>query len=436
MPESRQTACVAGKKCHVVFALSLSLKAMHKEQAIASGVRLPNYAAIVSLLVATLFTQIGNGILGSLAPLSGQRHGFENYQIGLLASGYFAGMLVGAVLSSWLIRRGGHVRALAGCIALCAISTLALALYVEPYAWVGFRFVTGFGFAGIYSSVESWLQGRTSDSERGRIFGIYSVVQYAGSTIGTQLLKLDEPTAFTLFSIAAMMLTIATIPMALTTQTPPEPPTNPSLRVLEFFRESPVGAVGALLVGLSVGPHWTLTPVFAAGNGLTIGEVATLMTSLTLGSALAQIPVGRLSDRFDRRKVLIGLCLAAAALNLAMSVAFPHLPRLAQDIAFFFLGAFVATQYYVTAAHANDRAAPDQSVRIAALLLFLYCVGAIVGPNTAAFAMDRFGLGALYIHNAAVELVLAAFAAHRIMRRSPPLKQPMDPDPKVYKPAA
>ncbi len=177
----------------------------------------------------------------------------------------------------------------------------------------------------------------------------------------------------------------------MTTQTPPAPPDSPKLDIGGVYKHSPIGFVGVLMIGLANAPHWSLTPVYTSDLGMTVSQVGTFATFLTLGAALFQIPVGRLSDSFDRRKVLVGLLVVSALIEIGVAIFGTGLPFQAHYAIAFLLGGTVATQYYVTAAHTNDRTAATQAVQISSTLLLLFCIGAIIGPITASEVMRFAG---------------------------------------------
>lgn len=393
----------------------------------------PAYASIVALLVAVFFMVIGNGILGTLLPLRAKIEGFHPSEIGLLGSAFFAGMLAGALLATRLIQRVGHVRTIAACMVLAACSSLVFSLYVQVWLWLILRFLFGFAFAGLYSGIESWLQGKSSDAIRGRVLGLYSVIQYIGWGLGNQIIGLGDPASFALFSIAALTLCCAIMPLMLSDVDPPEAPATTQLHIRAFYRQSPIGFVGTLLVGAANGCFWSLTPVYASEIGLSVAQVAMYMTVLQVGAGLWQLPVGKLSDRFDRRKVLLGIALANAAFEfwLAMPGAVPgYLPLLGFA---FMLGGLVSTQYYVIASHANDRLERTQIVRVSALLLLLFCIGGVVGPLTGAIFQEIMGPAGIFAHNGLFHLALGLFVAHRIFQRPAPVRsgeaEPVKPIP-------
>lgn len=377
--------------------------------------------AIVSLLIAVLFMVTANGLLNTVVPVRARLEGMSAAEIGLMSSFYFVGMLAGAMGSPWLVRRSGHVLAFSVSVALCAVAALAMASILTPLAWIGARGVMGFSFAVLYSTVESWLQGKAEDSVRGRVLAIYSVIQYGGMATGNALFGFSEPTSFKVFSLAAAILCLAILPLALSTQAPPSGPNSHSLRLAWFFKLSPVGFVASIFIGMANGPHWSLSPIFASDVGLTQVEVGTFMTAMTVGAAVGQIPIGRLSDYLDRRLVLILICGVAAVIEVAMWLFGALVPHYALFAAFFLLGGFLATQYYVVAAHANDRIGAEHAVTVASALLFLYCLGAIVGPLTATALIGVLGPGGLFAHNAIVHTAMIGFVVWRMRVKARPL---------------
>jgi MFS family permease len=205
---------------------------------------------------------------------------------------------------------------------------------------------------------------------------------------------------------------------------PPRPGVSPTpsprgMDLVGLYRTSPVGFVTVVMIGAANGPFWTLTPVYATDIGLTAVAAGSLMTAVTIGAALFQLPVGKLSDGVDRRRVLLGLALSAGAIELVLGLFGRSLigwPLLGLGV---LLGGLIATQYYTASAHANDRAGPERAINVASALLFLYSVGAITGPLTGSLAMQAFGPGALHLHNLALHLALAAFVLYRITQRGP-----------------
>lgn len=393
------------------------------------------YTSIIALMASSLLMVIGNGLLGTLLPLRGRLNGFDATELGFLGSAYFGGMLLGAIGASRAIKAIGHVRVIAACMVLASCSTLIFALSPNIWLWMGMRFVYGFAFAGLYAAMEAWLQGKATNEIRGRVLAVYSVVQYAGWGIGSQMIRLGDLASFELFSIAAVALSLAILPLVIADTDQPELPKSGALRLMEILKDSPIGFVGVLVCGVVSGPFWSLAPPYGSEMGLTPGQIGTLMTMMTAGAALFQIPVGRISDRSDRRKVLLTICFVAMVLEIGLAFAPKGMVSYVGLLTISaILGGLITTKYYVIAAHANDRAPKADAVRISAALLLLFCIGAFIGPTSAAYMMKLFGPGALFLHNGIAHMLLAGYVVYRMAIRPPPTR-PADGDALTYRPA-
>jgi MFS family permease len=377
------------------------------------------YRAVAALLVAIGLAVAGNGLVAISLPLAANAAHWSDVWIGFIGSGYFTGMLIGAMMSPPIIRAIGYDRAYMAVIALTTSVVIGFSLARHPLAWIFFRSVMGFSYAVLYSVVESWLQGSSDNAVRGRVLATYSVIQNLGTAIGNQTVGLDVPGSSLLFELAAIAVVLSIIPIALSSAVAPPRPTRPTMPFRLVWRTAPLGLVGVFLIGLANGPFWSLMPLYVTHLGLTPQAVGVFMTFVVFGAALLQMPVGMLSDRHDRRVVLAGLLVATLALELGLAAFGPALPMLGLSFVGLMMGGTIATQYYVLIAHVNDRNGRDHVVGIAALMLFVYCIGAMIGPVTAAAAMQRFGPALLHLHNAGVHVLFIAYVAWRITRRQP-----------------
>jgi MFS family permease len=353
--------------------------------------------------------------------LRARLEGFSDIEIGLVGSSYFAGMLTGSLIVPWVVLRIGQVRAFTICVLMGAVAIQTLPALIEPWSWVLLRGAIGLSLAGLYAIAESWFNGKSDNAHRGSALGLYSVVQYIGWASGNQVFRLADPSGLSLFVVAATIVASSTLPLILAPTEPPQRPARPALQFGWLFRMSPVGFVGALLIGAANGPFWALTPIFAADIGLTPAEVGTLMTAFMLGSAALQVPIGRLSDKKDRRKILISLCVASAVMETALAQFGADMRIFVLYALAFALGSVVSTQYYVTAAHAVDRTGSENAVTTTSALLFLYSIGAICGPLVASYLMTLFGPAALYGYTAMIHLVLISFTLRQMLYRPPPV---------------
>lgn len=393
------------------------------------------WISIVALLVSVFGVLMGNGVMTTLVPVRAAIEGFAKIDIGLIGACYFLGMLTGAMIAPRLVRRIGTIPAFALSSVLGTAVLLAMPVAVHPWSWAILRAVSGFSLAGIYAIVESYVQASAENRYRGRLLAAYSIMQYGGWAAGGQLMRVAEPTSPVIFLVAAgIVVAIGLLPLLLVEREPrraaPTAATTPKpagLNLLGLYRTSPIGFVATILIGAANGPFWALTPVYATDIGLSAVEAGSLMTIVTIGAALFQFPVGRLSDAIDRRFVLVGLTLIAAIIESVLYLFGAALIGWPLQALGFALGGLIATQYYTTSAHTNDRAGVGRAINVSAALLFLYSIGAITGPLTASFAMQTLGPAALYLHNGALHVVVAVFVMLRILRRSPPARAAVIP---------
>lgn len=376
------------------------------------------YAQVYALLAAVFILIAGNGLFTTLVPLAATAASFSDLTLGFIGSGYFAGMLVGCLAAPRIVARAGHIRAFAAFVSVASVSALAHPLYVDPLAWGVIRSITGFCFAGLYATMESWLHDKADNVVRGRLMALYQIVHYAGSASGQQAIRFVTPSSFVPFSMVAAALALAVLPLALTRTDPPSAPPVPRLRLAWLYRISPVAVAGVFAAGIANGTMWSLGPVFAERSGLDPGGVASFMTAVILGAAAVQWPIGRIADRYDRRFVMLIAMVIAAAAEIAM-VALARSPPLALISLAATVGASSLVLYPLSSSHAQDLGGRENAVEVSSALLLTYTIGAVVGPTTAAWLMGRIGPEALFMHNAAVHVVLVAMIVLRLWQRPP-----------------
>ena len=385
-------------------------------------------SSIAALLSSVLLLIAGNGLVNTLVPLRAKMEGFPDLAIGLLGSGYFAGMLAGTLAAPALIARAGYIRAFAAFVAGAVAVSLVYPLAAVPAVWVGLRYAMGFLFSGFYAVIEAWLSDKSSDGNRGRVYAVYQVVSYGATAAGQEVLAFADPRSAALFSLVAGLFALAMLPMAFTKAEPPPKPRTVSLRLPWLWSTAPVAAVASFAIGCANGSFWAMAPVYGLSLGFDAGRVAGFITCVIVGTALALYPAGRLSDRADRRLVRIGFAgsgaLAEAALALGSALPYGAVCALG-----FAVGSTTMVLYTLAVSHANDRAGPLHAVTVSSGLLFLYCAGAILAPVLAAALMAQFGTAALFWQNGATHAALAGYALWRVgvrgrgpaLRRSPTL---------------
>ena len=376
-------------------------------------------APVVALFASVALLLMGNGLQGTLLPLRAQLEAFGAVQIGWLGSAYFAGFAIGSLVAPRFVRRVGHIRAFTALAAVASATVLGHALAIRPDVWLPLRAVTGCCLAGLYVVMESWLNAQASNAARGAILSVYTTVNLTVITLGQLLVAVLEPQTFVPFAVAAMLIALAGVPLALTPSKAPTPPEKIGVDPRWLYRLSPVGLVGCFAVGLANGPFWTLAPAYAVANGLDSGGVGLFMALVVLGGAVGQWPAGRLSDRLDRRWVILGVCLLAAAAGAALVAAALRRPELLPYAAVAF-GACAIPMYALCVAHANDFVQPGQFVPASAGLLLASALGSALGPLMASLVMARAGSASLFAFTTGVHLLLAGFVLYRIRRRAAP----------------
>ncbi len=381
------------------------------------------YASIAAILVSVFALISGNALLNTLVPLRGKLESFPSLALGLLGSVFFAAMLVGTLVSPLVIKRIGYVRGYSAFASIGVAAALAFPLFIDPAWWIVLRAIMGFALAGLHGIIDGWVQGKADNENRGRMGAAYQFVHFLAAAMGQMLLNVAEPRTASLFILAALLFAVSTAPLLLARSEPPARPETARPELGWLLRNAPVSAVASLGVGAANGSFWALFPVFGVSTGLGNGQISAFLAATVIGSALAIWPIGRLSDRMDRRKVMAVLLLAAVVFEMGLMMIGAKLgwARLgwAMGAFGFLIGTVAMTIYPIAISHASDRAGPERSVAIASGVLFYYCVGAILGPVTTIALMDWLGPQALFLFMAMTHLVVFAVALQRIRMRAP-----------------
>ncbi|HZX23907.1 MAG TPA: MFS transporter [Woeseiaceae bacterium] len=375
------------------------------------------FAPLVALLFGVALMLVGNGLQAVLVPFRAGAEAFAPLSIGLIGASYFLGFTVGCLQGGSLIRMVGHVRAFAAMTAMASAVPLILALWVDPVAWFVFRAATGFCFAVLYIVIESWLNERASNENRGLVFSTYIFISFGAMALGQELLRAYDPSGVELFAVIATLVSLAAIPVALTRSPTPRLPEVTVVNLRGLWRVSPAGVAGTLASGLGNGAFWSLAPLVASGDTLDVSRTATFMSAALIGGAAGQFPFGGLSDRIDRRRVIAGVAALGAAVSLAIwLVAGAGAGNLLLYFLSFLWGSASFTIYPISVAHSNDHADPDDFVAVSAGLLLAYGAGATVGPVIASLLMSLTSAPALYLFIALMYAPMAMFAVSRIFR--------------------
>ena len=376
---------------------------------------------LIPILVAAGILLGGNGLQGTLIALRGAEEGFSATIIGFLGTAYYAGFLLGCLAIVRIMRAVGHIRAFSTLAAIAASATLVMAIAIDPTVWSASRFLSGFCFAGLFTVTESWLNSGVSNSSRAKVLSLYRVIDIGAVTGSQFIIPAVGVDGFAIFAVMAIMITLSLVPVSLGDRSNPSAPEGIKLDLRRAWNTSPLAALGCIVIGLTNSAFRTLSPVYAQDIGMSTADIATFVSVSIIGGAIIQYPLGHASDRYDRRTVLLYTTVLAFAAAFALAV-FAGSDRLINFVLVFVFGAFAMPLFSLSAAHANDRAAPNEYVPLNAALMLFYSFGAIIGPFAAAAAMQRLGPHALFSFSAAVYVVFIALILWR-MRARPPAKE-------------
>lgn len=374
---------------------------------------------ILILLAGLGILLAGVGLLGTLLGVRATTAAFGNLEIGLIMAGYYIGYVIGTLTAPRLIRRVGHVRCFASFASLAAAASLGFGLWVNPLAWLLLRILSGACVVGVYTVVESWLNEQSAGPSRGRIFSLYMMSTLMALGAGQFLLLAGDSTQLTLFALVAILISLGVVPIAITRVTEPRIDEIEPLGLRHLFQASPLGLAGALAAGIVNGGFWSMGPVFGQRIGLEESGIALLMSVTILGGVLLQWPIGHLSDRIDRRSVLIltSLATAIAATGISVIVTLGFSGLVASS---FLYGGLMFALYSISVAHTTDHLEARQVLGATSGLLLVYGVGAFCGPILGGIAMEAFGPHGLSTLSAATAALLALFGLFRTTRRAAP----------------
>ncbi len=385
--------------------------------------------SLAALLLSIAFVQLGSGALIPLDALSGIALGFSTTEIGLLGSAHFVGFFLGCWLAPRMIGSVGHIRAFSAFAVSGAIGALAHPLFIDPVAWAGMRVMTGFAVAGAYTVIEVWLQARVTNETRGRVLGVYRLVDLTASLVAQMMIAVLEPVSYISYNIVAILCCLCLLPLALTRAPEPPVPEAPRLRPWAACRLSPLGAAGVVVAGVTNPAFRMVGPVYGSQMGHDTRGIALFLGAAVLGGALAQLPAGWLADKYDRRTVMVAISVAAVAVCAGMGTLGLSGPGLLLGALVF--GVVTFPIFSLAAAHANDFARPEEMTELNAALMFLYGVGAIASPLVASSLIEAFGPPALFALVAAGHGFLIAFALWRMGVRPKPDQAPYRDTPRT-----
>jgi len=379
---------------------------------------------VASLLLGVAILLTGQGLQATLLPVRAHLESFSTLSIGLMGGAYFLGFTLGCLRGVHLLQKLGHVRVFAAMAALASAAPLLHALWLYTWVWWVLRLTSGFCFAVLYVVIESWLNEQSNNANRATVFSAYVFISMTVMAVGQLMLLLYDPKEMALFAIASVLVSLAALPVVLSTSQTPVHTDAVHLNLRRLLQISRTGMLACLASGLANGAFWALAPVFTAGISKEASLAAGFMTGAVIGGATGQWPLGYWSDRVDRRIVIAALALFAGVVGAVMWLMYGVLSKPALILLSGAWGALAFPMYSVAVAHSNDHARKGEYVMVSAGLLLMYGLGAIIGPFLAATAMTLVANSVLYLYTAVIHLLVFGYVLIRVQRReSAPMEE-------------
>lgn len=367
------------------------------------------------LFLGILLLMVGNGMQGTLLGIRGGIEGIPTFQMSIVMSGYFAGFLLGSLMVPALIKHVGHVRVFAALGSL--ISSVLILFAVEPnwIWWTVLRLVIGFCFCGVYITSESWLNAGSTNENRGKTLSLYMIVQLLGIVAAQALLNTSDPGGFMLFIIPSVLVSFAFMPILLSAQPAPQFETIKRMSFGQLYRASPLGCIGIFLMGGVFSVLSGMSSVWGAGIGLSVAQISLFVAAIYAGGLVLQYPIGWISDRYDRRALVLLLSALGGLAGLVVIAAQPGTVGLV--IAGAVMGGVANPIYALLLAYTNDYLDQSDMAAASAGLLFIYGIGSMGGPIITGWLMEVLGPDGFWVHIAVLLVILAAYAGWRSTRR-------------------
>jgi len=378
-----------------------------------------NYAPFYSLLFSTAILTVGNGLHNTLISVRGDIENFSGTAIGVIGAFYYGGFLFGSFQCSRIVKRAGHIRAFAAFASLASVTPLIHGLFPNEILWMVLRSLSGFCFAGLFIIIESWLNEQATNETRGRLLSTYLVINSISLTLGQLILNLASPSGNTLFVLASILVSLSLLPLTLTKSIQPPHTARSKINLLSLWRMSPIGTAGCLAVGLISGSFWSLTPIFIRDSGLSIQTLSFFMSAFIFGGAISQYPIGYLSDRIDRRWVIVFITACAAVAEITLVFFSGKTSEIVFLLMAFGLGIFSLSLYSICIAQANDHTQKGDFVVVSGGLLVTFSIGAVIGPLINSTLMLFVGSYVIFIYAAVVHSTLGLFVLVSIAKFSP-----------------
>ncbi|GAA0830555.1 MULTISPECIES: MFS transporter [Marinomonas] len=374
---------------------------------------------IWSLLFGIAILSMASALQSSLIGIRASLESFDTTATGLIMSAYYLGFIIGSMLVPGWVKNVGHIRVFAAVASLASITILMQSVVVNPWFWMLMRMGTGLCYAGLYIVTESWLNDIATNQTRGRLFSIYTIEIWASQTLGQVLLNLSSPGGYGLFILTSVLISMALVPLLLVRTPSPTINVPEKLNIVGLIKTAPLGVTGVTAAGVTAGALLGLGALYAQSIGMSVGQISLFIGASYVGGMLLQWPIGKLSDRQDRRVTILWVSLVGALAAFIVPLGNMSNSQILMMVGMFCVGAFTFPMYSLASSHMNDQLRPEQILSASSGMILLNGIGGMMGPLLAASLMDLVRIDALFWFVAAINFSVALMALYRINYQPP-----------------
>ncbi|SIT76803.1 Predicted arabinose efflux permease, MFS family [Yoonia rosea] len=369
-----------------------------------------------ALFVGMFMLMVGNGLQGTLLGLRGEAEGFSTFELSIVMSAYFLGFLFSSRYTPELIRRVGHVRVFAALGSMISAVLVAYPVLIEPWAWTIGRVIIGFCFCGVYITAESWLNDASSNENRGKSLSLYMITQMAGIVFAQWIVSQGDVSGYVLFIIPSILVSLAFAPVLLSVRPMPAFASTKPMKLRNLIKASPLACFGMFMLGGVFSAQFGMSAVYGSRVGLTVSEISLFISAIYIAALILQYPIGWLSDRMDRRALIVWISLIGAAGSMIAFLVPGYYVLIVVSGAI--VGGMSNPLYALLIAYANDYLEKEDMAAASGGLLFINGVGAIAGPLTVGFIMDSIGDNGFWLFTAVLMASVGFYGIYRATQRS------------------
>ncbi|MCP4178383.1 MAG: MFS transporter [bacterium] len=373
-----------------------------------------SFIPLVTPIISVCILTLGNGFFTTLTTMQLATFHLSTLLIGIISAAYFAGMLLGSFFSQNIIAKVGHIRAYSVFAALMSICCLFQGVVADPIIWGILRFLCGYALAGLFIVIESWCIAGVETQYKGRIMGFYLFAFYLAQAASQLFLKINYTPELVAFCVISGLACFSIIPVCLTRFDAPKPESPELVSPIKYFKIIPLGIIAAFISGVILGGIYTMLPLAFKSINFTNSQIAYIMSITIFGGMLFQLPIGKISDLYDRRKVMLFVCIIIALLSVVICIF--HNSYLQLFIFCFLIGSVSFAIYPLSISHSSDRVDVSKSVAVISIITLFYGIGSMVGPLAATGFIDLFdGVVGFFLFTLTFSFILGAYVIWKVI---------------------